>query len=126
MAIIKNKKKGGGGNPDEYNSIQEDNVEMEVNGLIPPDPDNYPPANQIQGPNNAPLPQPIEKPLNEEALKNLIKKEEENLAKKNNNKIKNLDEIKKDLNSLNSYFNNMNKNIYEDSFFYKIKKQISK
>ena len=126
MAIIKNKKKGGRGNPEEYNSIQEDNVEMEVNGLIPPDPDNYPPANQIQGQNNAPLPQQIEKPLNEEALKNLIKKEEENLAKKNNNKIKNLDEIKKDLNSLNSYFNNMNKNIYEDSFFCDLKKQISK
>jgi hypothetical protein len=43
--------------------------------------------------------------LNEEALKELIKKEEDNLTKKNKDKIKNLDEIKKDINSLNASLN---------------------
>ena len=130
MAIInnkKNKKKEGNKSESELNTVEEgdETTEMDVDGLIPPEPD-YPSGNQIQDQNIAPLPQPIEIPLNEEALKNLIKKEEENLAIKNNNKTKNLDEIKKDLNSLYSYINNSNNNIYEDPFFSDLKKLISK
>ena len=130
MAILnnkKNKKKEGNKSESELNTVEEgdETTEMDVDGLIPPEPD-YPSGNQIQDQNIAPLPQPIEIPLNEEALKNLIKKEEENLAIKNNNKTKNLDEIKKDLNSLYSYINNSNNNIYEDPFFSDLKKLISK
>lgn len=124
MAIFKNKK-----GENEINTGEEDQsetVDMEVEGLVPPAPDNYPSANQIQEQNMAPPSQPVEIPLNEDALKNLIKKEEENLAKKNNDITKNLDEIKKELNSLNTYFNSINKHIYEDSFFSDLKKQISK
>ena len=126
MTIFNNKKnKKKEAKESELNIIEEGNEtnEMDVD-IVHPEPDNS--GNQIQVQNMAPLPQPVEIPLNEEALQNLIKKEEENLAKKNNNKTKNLDEIKKDLNSLYSFFNNINKNIYEEPLFSDFKKQISK
>ena len=88
-------------NKENLNSIQEveDQTEMEVEGLIPPQPDNYPSDGYIvDGANVAPFPQPAEVPLNENALQELIKKEEENLAKKENDKTKSLEEIQNDLN----------------------------
>ena len=129
MVILKKKDNNKDGAQIELNTINEQNeqTEMEVEGLIPPEPDNnYPGYDQIENQNAAEYSHPTETPLNEEALLELIKKEEENLAKKNNEKIKSLEEIKKDLNSLNSYFNTANKNIYEESFYADLKKQISK
>ena len=129
MVILKKKDNNKEGAQIELNTINEqsEKTEMEVEGLIPPEPDNkYPDYDQIENQNAPEYSHPTETPLNEEALLELIKKEEENLAKKNNEKIKSLEEIKKDLNSLNSYFNTANKNIYEESFYADLKKQISK
>ena len=126
MAIFNKKEKKKEGDHIELNTINEQNeqAEMEVE-VAHPAPD-YPSFNQIEGQNVAPLPQPTEIPLNEGVLQELIKKEEENLAKKENDKTKSLEEIKNNLNSLDSYFSNLNKNIYEDSYFADLKKQISK
>ena len=100
--------------------------DMEIDGLVPPAPDNsINNNNQVADLNEAPF-QPVEIPLNEKVLEELIKKEEENLSKKLNSKSKSLDEIKNNLNSLNSYFNNAKKNIYEDSFYADLKKEINK
>ena len=125
--VYKTKNKKDKENKENLNSIQEadDQTEMEVEGLVPPAPDINPnDVYVVNGENVAPFPQAAEVPLNENALQELIKKEEENLAKKENDKTKSLEEIQNDLNSLNSYFDDMNKNIYEDSFFADLKKRI--
>ena len=108
-------------NDTELNVIHEQN-DMEIEEMRPPLPDNE--NNQIQ--NQAlPIDNQNEVHLNEEALKELIKKEEDNLTKKNKDKIKNLDEIKKDINSLNASLNLNKLKIYEDQFYSDLKKQIS-
>ena len=126
MPIFDNKDKKKGG-PSNLDIIVENTGEsnMEIEGLVPPAPDVNVDNNQITNLNVAPV-QSIVIPLNEKVLEDLIKKEEENLAKKLNSKNKSLDEIKKNLNSLNSYFNNVNKKIYEDSFYANLKKEINK
>ena len=127
MVILKNTNNKEGEHY-ESNIVEEQNEgqhEMEVENLIPPEPDNnpYQQAYNQQAPQ---YPQPAEIPLNEEALLELIKKEEENLAKNENEKTKSLEEIKNNLNSLNTFFNTTSKNLYEDSFYADLKKQISK
>ena len=117
----KNKKKDG--NDIELNTINEQN-DMEIDGILPPQPDNYP-ISEHQNHNAQPS-QSNQNIFNEEALKELIKKEENNLAKKENNQTKTLEEIKKDLNSLNNFLSNVHINLYEDSFFANLKKQINK
>ena len=64
--------------------------------------------------------------LNEQALEELIEKEQENLKKKENSQTKSLDEIKTNLNSLNSFFKNINNSLYDDEFYSNLKMQISK
>ena len=103
-------------NDTELNVIHEQN-DMEIEGMLPPAPDSENQIVQIDNQN--------EIHLNEEALKELIKKEEDNLTKKNKDKIKNLDEIKKDINSLNASLNLSKLKIYEDQFYSDLKKQIS-
>ena len=75
---------------------------------------------------NAAPPSNIEVVLNEQALEELIEKEEENLAKNENSQMKSIDEIKTNLNSLNSFFQNNNNNLYNDNFYSNLKMQISK
>ena len=99
---------------------------MENDGLNPPPPDNYVDANNQIISNDVQQYQPAEIPLNVNVLEDLIKKEEENLSKKYNSKTKSLDEIKKNLNQLDSYFNNAKKNIYEDMFYANLKEEINK
>ena len=126
MAIFNQKEKKKEGDHIELNTIHEQNEQTQMDvDMSPPEPD-YPTLGQVEGQNVLPLPQPTEIPLNEGVLQELIKKEEENLAKKENDKTKSLEEIKKNLNSLNSYFNNINKKIYEDSYFANLKKKINK
>ena len=127
MVILKNTNNKEGENYGS-NIIEEHNEgqhEMDVENLIPPEPDNNP-YQQIYNQPAPQYPQPAEIPLNEEALLELIKKEEENLAKNDNGKAKSLEEIKNNLNSLNSFFNTTSINLYEDSFYADLKKQISK
>ena len=125
MAIVKTKK------TKENNSNQTENIkentDMEIEGLSPPAPDTYPiqsiqnQGNSVSFNNNF-----GEIPLNEQALEELIEKEEENLTKKENSQMKNLEEIKANLNSLNSFFKNNNNSLYEDKFYANLKMQISK
>ena len=107
-------------NDTELNVIHEQN-DMEIEGMLPPAPDS---ENQIQN-QVVQIDNQNEIHLNEEALKELIKKEEDNLTKKNKDKIKNLDEIKKDIDSLNASLNLSKLKIYEDQFYSDLKKQIS-
>jgi hypothetical protein len=101
---------------------------MELEGLNPPAPDSYPgqsfPNQESQAPNNNNY---GEIALNEQALEELIEKEEENLTKKENSQMKSLEEIKNNLNSMSSFFNNENNKIslYEEEFYKNLKKQIS-
>ena len=105
-------------NETELNAIHEQN-DMEIEEMRPPlpDNDNYQIQSQVVQIDNQ-----SEVHLNEDALKELIKKEEENLSKKNKDKIKNLDEIKKDINSLSANLNLNKLKIYEDQFYSDLKK----
>ena len=107
----------------EYKGIMN---ELENKGRLPLQPNNDPNSDPYYNWGIVPFPPRAGVPLNEDSIQELIKKEEENLAKKENDKTKSLDEIKNNLNSLNSYFNDTNKNIYKDSYFADLKKNINK
>ena len=128
MPIFDKNKKKKEGEQIELNTIneQQEQADMEIDGLNPPSPDTYVDANNQIISNGVQQYQPAEIPLNENVLEDLIKKEEENLSKKYNSKTKSLDEIKKNLNKLDSYFNNVKKNIYEDMFYANLKEEINK
>ena len=104
--------------------------EMDIDGLNVPSPDEYPgPAVQDQinqGNNNQPNNIYGEIPLNEQALEELIEKEEESLTKKENSQMKGLEEIKTNLKSLNSFFTNIKNSLYEEEFYADLKMKISK
>ena len=100
--------------------------ELENKGRLPLQPNNDPESDPYYDWEIVPFPPRFGVPLNEDAIQELIKKEEENLVKKENDKTKSLDEIKNNLNSLNSYFNDTNKNIYKDSYYSDLKKNINK
>ena len=125
MAIVKTKKNSHGGS-NQIENVKEQTYDMELEGLNPPAPDSYPgqsfPNQGSQAPNNF-----GEIALNEQALEELIEKEEENLTKKENSQMKSLEEIKNNLNSMSSFFNNENNKIslYEEEFYKNLKKQIS-
>ena len=128
MAIVKTKKNSHGGS-NQIENVKEQTYDMELEGLNPPSPDSYPgqsfPNQGSQAPNNNNF---GEIALNEQALEELIEKEEENLTKKENSQMKSLEEIKNNLNSMSSFFNNENNKIslYEEEFYKNLKKQISK
>ena len=126
MAIVKNKTKSSKIN------ITDEATDMLIDGIIPPAPDTYPaPSISNQGnqaalvPSNAQTVQ-IQTVLNEQALNELTKKEEENLIKKENSQKKNLEEIKTNLKSMNSFFKNKNIGLYQDNFYADLKMRISK
>ena len=126
MAIVKNKTKSSKIN------IADEATDMFIDGIIPPAPDTYPaPPISNQGnqaalvPSNAQTVQ-IQTVLNEQALNELTKKEEENLIKKENSQKKNLEEIKTNLKSMNSFFKNKNIGLYQDNFYADLKMRISK
>ena len=127
MAIVKTKKNSHGGS-NQIENVKEQTYDMELEGLNPPAPDSYPgqsfPNQGSQAPNNNNF---GEIALNEQALEELIEKEEENLTKKENSQMKSLEEIKNNLNSMSSFFNNDNNKIslYEEEFYSNLKKQIS-
>ena len=127
MAIVKTKKNSPGGS-NQIENVKEQTYDMELEGLNPPAPDSYPGQSFInqgsQAPNNNNF---GEIALNEQALEELIEKEEENLTKKENSQMKSLEEIKNNLNSMSSFFNNENNKIslYEEEFYKNLKKQIS-
>ena len=130
MAIVKTKKNSHGGS-NQIENVKEQTYDMELEGLNPPAPDSYPgqsfPNQGSQAPNNNNF---GEIALNEQALEELIEKEEENLTKKENSQMKSLEEIKNNLNSMSSFFNNNNDynkiSLYEEEFYKNLKKQISK
>ena len=122
MAIVKNNKKGSNSGTNQIENIKEIS-DMEIDSLNPPAPDL---SHQIQNQVNAAPPSNIEVVLNEQALEELIEKEEDNLAKNENSQMKSIDEIKTNLNSLNSFFQNNNNNLYNDNFYSNLKMQISK
>ena len=128
MAIVKTKKNSHGGS-NQIENVKEQTYDMELEGLNPPAPDSYPgqsfPNQGSQAPNNNNF---GEIALNEQALEELIEKEEENLTKKENSQMKSLEEIKNNLNSMSSFFNNDNNKIslYEEEFYSNLKKHISK
>ena len=125
MAIVKTKKNSHGG-ANQIENVKEQTYDMELEGLNPPAPDSYPgqsfPNQGSQAPNNF-----GEIALNEQALEELIEKEEENLTKKENSQMKSLEEIKNNLNSMSSFFNNENNKIslYEEEFYKNLKEQIN-
>ena len=127
MAIVKTKKNSHGGS-NKIENVKEQTYDMELEGLNPPAPDSYPgqsfPNQGSQAPNNNNF---GEIALNEQALEELIEKEEENLTKKENSQMKSLEEIKNNLNSMSSFFNNENNKIslYEEEFYKNLKKQIN-
>ena len=98
MAIVKKKNPSQAGYDPEENAKEQ--YEMDIDGLNVPSPDEYPgPAVQDQinqGNNNQPNNIYGEIPLNEQALEELIEKEEESLTKKENSQMKGLEEIKKE------------------------------
>ena len=124
MAIVKNNKKGSNSGANQIENIKAIS-DMEIDSLSPPPPDSME-SHQIQNQVNAAPPTNIEVVLNEQALEELIEKEEDNLAKNENSQMKSIDEIKTNLNSLNSFFQNNNNNLYNDNFYSNLKMQISK
>ena len=121
-------------NPSQAGYDPEENAkeqyEMDIDGLNVPSPDEYPgPSVQDQinqGNNNQPNNIYGEIPLNEQALEELIEKEEESLTKKENSQMKGLEEIKTNLKSLNSFFTNIKNSLYEEEFYADLKMKISK
>ena len=128
MAIVKKKNPSQAGYDPEENAKEQ--YEMDIDGLNVPSPDEYPgPAVQDQinqGNNNQPNNIYGEIPLNEQALEELIEKEEESLTKKENSQMKGLEEIKTNLKSLNSFFTNIKNSLYEEDFYANLKMKISK
>ena len=127
MGLVKNKKKTG-----DFNVVDHAVSMIDIDDISAPAPDENPYTpipNQEQtnqanyGNSNA---QFGEVALNEQALEELIEKEQENLKKKENSQTKSLDEIKTNLNSLNSFFKNINNSLYHDEFYSNLKMQISK
>ena len=125
MAIVKTKKtKENGSN--KYENVKEQS-DMEIDSMYPPAPDTYPiqnnqnQGNQVSSNINFGVIN-----LNEQALEELIEKEEENLTKKENSQMKSLEEIKTNLKSLESFFQNNNNSLYEDKFYADLKMKISK
>ena len=98
--------------------------------MYPPSPDEYPGPtiqNQVNQVNNNQMNNNYgEIPLNEQALEELIEKEEESLTKKENSQMKGLEEIKANLKSLNSFFTNIKNSLYEEDFYANLKMKISK
>ena len=128
MAIVNKKNPSQAGYDPEENAKEQ--YEMDIDGLNVPSPDEYPgPAVQDQinqGNNNQPNNIYGEIPLNEQALEELIEKEEESLTKKENSQMKGLEEIKTNLKSLNSFFTNIKNSLYEEEFYADLKMKISK
>ena len=128
MAIVKKKNPSQAGYDPEENAKEQ--YEMDIDGLNVPSPDEYPgPAVQDQinqGNNNQPNNIYGEIPLNEQALEELIEKEEESLTKKENSQMKGLEEIKTNLKSLNSFFTNIKNSLYEEDFYANLKMKINK
>ena len=128
MAIVKKKNPSQAGYDPEENAKEQ--YEMDIDGLNVPSPDEYPgPSVQDQinqGNNNQPNNIYGEIPLNEQALEELIEKEEESLTKKENSQMKGLEEIKTNLKSLNSFFTNIKNSLYEEEFYADLKMKISK
>ena len=128
MAIVKKKNPSQAGYDPEENAKEQ--YEMDIDGLNVPSPDEYPgPSVQDQinqGNNNQPNNIYGEIPLNEQALEELIEKEEESLTKKENSQMKGLEEIKTNLKSLNSFFTNIKNSLYEEDFYADLKMKISK
>ena len=123
MAIVKNKKKA------QSEQLEPQNVQsmsvLDIDGINFPAPDVI---SSVQNQDNNAIPnvQFGEVPLNEQALEELIEKEQENLKKKENSQTKSLEEIKTNLNSLNSFFKNINNSLYDEEFYSNLKMQISK
>ena len=123
MGLVKKNKSSGG-----YNVVDNVISSLDLENMAPPSPDTLP---QIQNQENQGNYGNIngqfgEVDLNEQALEELIEKEQENLKKKENSQTKSLDEIKTNLNSLNSFFKNINNSLYDDEFYSNLKMQISK
>ena len=123
MGLIKKKKTSSG-----YNVVDNTISALDIDDLAPPAPDSLPQIqNQGNQGNNAPFNGQFgEVALNEPALEELIEKEQENLKKKENSQTKSLEEIKTNLNSLNSLFKNINNSLYDEEFYSNLKLQISK
>ena len=123
MGLVKKKKTSSGNNV-------VDNVvsALDFEHLAPPAPDTLPQIQNQgnQGNNGIFNGQFGEVALNEPALEELIEKEQENLKKKENSQTKSLEEIKTNLNSLNSLFKNINNSLYDEEFYSNLKMQISK
>ena len=123
MGLVKKKKTSSGNNV-------VDNVvsALDIEDLAPPAPDTLPQIQNQgnQGNNGIFNGQFGEVALNEPALEELIEKEQENLKKKENSQTKSLEEIKTNLNSLNSLFKNINNSLYDEEFYSNLKMQISK
>ena len=123
MGLVKKKKTSSGNNV-------VDNVvsALDFEDLAPPAPDTLPQIQNQgnQGNNGIFNGQFGEVALNEPALEELIEKEQENLKKKENSQTKSLEEIKTNLNSLNSFFKNINNSLYDEEFYSNLKMQISK
>ena len=128
MAIIKNKKNSQAGYNQDENTKEQ--CDMEIDGMYPPSPDEYPGPtiqNQVNQVNNNQMNNNYgEIPLNEQALEELIEKEEESLTKKENSQMKGLEEIKANLKSLNSFFTNIKNSLYKEDFYANLKMKISK
>ena len=123
MAIVKNKKKA------QSEQIEPQSVQsisaLDIDGINYPAPDVIS-SMQNQENNEISNAQYGEIPLNEQALEELCEKEEENLKKKENSQNKSLEEIKNNLNSLNSFFKNINNSLYDEEFYSDLKMKISK
>lgn len=123
MGLVKKNKTSGG-----YNVVDNVISSLDLENMAPPAPDTLP---QIQNQENQGNYGNIngqfgEVDLNEQALEELIEKEQENLKKKENSQTKSLEEIKTNLNSLNSFFKNINNSLYDEEFYSNLKMQISK
>ena len=123
MGLVKKNKSSGG-----YNVVDNVISSLDLENMAPPAPDTLP---QIQNQENQGNYGNIngqfgEVDLNEQALEELIEKEKENLKKKENSQTKSLEEIKTNLNSLNSFFKNINNSLYDEEFYSNLKMQISK
>ena len=123
MGLVKKNKTSGG-----YNVVDNVISSLDIEGLNPPPPDTLP---QMQNQGNQGNYSNFngqfgEVTLNEQALEELIEKEQENLKKKENSQTKSLEEIKTNLNSLNSFFKNINNSLYDEEFYSNLKMQISK
>ena len=126
MGLVKKNKTSGG-----YNVVDNVISSLDLENMAPPAPDTLPQIqNQVNQGNQVNYGnfngQFGEVPLNEQALEELIEKEQENLKKKENSQTKSLEEIKTNLNSLNSFFKNINNSLYDEEFYSNLKMQISK